>query len=268
MVILAVDRYKKNPPSNDPGFQELRRAIRSALPLRLNPTQTMALNWVSAALDHDAPFTDRYGAAAQGQAGEHLLDRVDPAKHSNISSTVIGMPLPARPGPAAAQGAPAQGVQAQGVPAQGVQAQGARNEAVDAKKVLKGAVDQTVNKLLEDLANQDESFKFPKATVRQQNENLAEIERQLRAWQTSPEGQEQIESSLQGLEPGSASYRQKLEEVLIDHTNLLHLRLYVDACKVSGDIKPLERKLRWAVFDTIRLLPTEELLKRVGLEQA
>jgi hypothetical protein len=276
-VVLAVARYKENPRSNDPGFQKLRLAIRSALPRRLNPTQTMALNWVSAALDHDAPFTDRYGAPAQGQAGEHLLDRVDPAKHSNISSTVTGIPLPARPGPAAAQGAQAVGVQAVGVQAQraqaigaqavGVQAQGALNGAVEAE-VLKRAVDQMVEKIVEDLANQNESFKFPNSTVRQQTANLLEMDRQLKAWQTSPEGQKQIESRLQGLDPRTTAFKEELEAVLIDQANLLHLGLYVAACKVGGDNTRFERKLPWAGFEKIRLLTTEELLKRVGLDQA
>lgn len=81
---------------DDQNFERLRSNIRTVLNAKpavsLSPTQIMALNWMDAALDCQQPVTQRYGATAAGQRAEHLLDRVDPSKHPEVSS-LLSRPL-------------------------------------------------------------------------------------------------------------------------------------------------------------------------------
>lgn len=75
---------------DDQNFEKLRSNIRTVLnadpAVSLSKTQIMALNWMDAALDCQQPVTQRYGSTGAGQRAEHLLDRVDPSKHPQISS--------------------------------------------------------------------------------------------------------------------------------------------------------------------------------------
>lgn len=77
---------------DDQNFEKLRSNIRTVLnaepAVSLSKTQIMALNWMDAALDCQQAVTQRYGATAAGQRAEHLLDRVDPSKHPQVSKTL------------------------------------------------------------------------------------------------------------------------------------------------------------------------------------